>query len=164
KAEQPHLLIVKHGLAIFDAAGLDQAKNVMSTVLFNRELRLLDLPDARWSRYRGAGGMAYPHPITLPEQAALLRRKPTAITSKAHWPAGKRIPGTSSSKVYRLGDFEAAWRKHEAAQGHAGPRLRLVTPTSDYAGTPRTPRFARRAGCADGIGDGMAMRRAWRSW
>jgi hypothetical protein len=131
KAEQPHLLIVKHGLAIFDAAGLDRATDVMSTVLFNRELRLLDLPDARWSRYRGAGGMAYPHPITVPEQAALLRRKPNAITSKSHWPAGKRIPGTSSSKVYRRGDFEAAWRKHEAAQGHAGPRLRLVTPTSD---------------------------------
>src|SRR5262249_49747344 len=88
KAEQPHLLIVKHGLAIFDAAGLDQATDVMSTVQFNRELRLLDLPDARWSRYRGAGGMAYPHPITVPEQAALLRRKPNAVTSKSHWPAG----------------------------------------------------------------------------
>jgi len=131
KAEQPHLLIIKHGLAIFDAAGLDQAADVMSTVLFNRELRLLDLPDARWSRYRGAGGMAYPHPITVPEQAALLRRKPNAVTSKSHWPAGKRVPGMSSSKVYRRGDFEAAWRKHEAAQERAGPRLRLVTPTSD---------------------------------
>jgi hypothetical protein len=131
KAEQPHFLIVKHGLAIFDAAGLDQASDVMSTVLFNRELRLLDLPDARWSRYRGAGGMAYPHPITVPEQAALFRRKPNTVTSKSHWPAGKRVPGMSSSKVYRRGDLEASMRKHEAAQERAGPRLHLVKPASD---------------------------------
>src|SRR5262249_3849481 len=116
KSERPHYLIVKHGLAIFDAAGLVQAKDVMSTVQFNRELRLLDLPDARWSRYRGAGGMTYPHPITVPEQATLLRRKPNAVTSKSHWPAGKRIAGVSSSKVYRRGDLEVALHKHEAAK------------------------------------------------
>ena len=127
KAEQPHFLIVKHGLAIFDAAGLDQASDVMSTVLMNRELRLLDLPDARWSRYRGAGGMAYPHPMTVPEQAALFRRKPNKIASFSHWPKGKRLPGMSSTKVYRRGDLEAALRRHEAAQGRAGPRLRLAT-------------------------------------
>jgi len=131
KAEQPHFLIVKHGLAIFDAAGLDQASDVMSTVLMNRELRLLDLPDARWSRYRGAGGMAYPHPMTVPEQAALFRRKPNKIASFSHWPKGKRLPGMSSTKVYRRGDLEAALRRHEAAQERAAPRLRLVTPTSD---------------------------------
>jgi hypothetical protein len=132
KAEQPHLLIVKHGLAIFDAAGLDQAKDVISTVQFNRELRLLDLPDARWSRYRGAGGMAYPHSITVSEQAALLRKKPNKIASFNQWPLGKkRVPGVSSSKVYRRGDFEAAWRKHEAAKERGGPQLRLVTPASD---------------------------------
>jgi hypothetical protein len=131
KAEQPHFLIVKHGLAIFDAAGLDQAKDMISTVQFNRELRLLDFPDARWSRYRGAGGMAYPHPITVPEQAALLRRKPNTVTSKTFWPTGKRVPGTKSLKVYHRGDFEAAWRKHEATRERAEPRLRLITPTSD---------------------------------
>jgi hypothetical protein len=132
KAEQPHFLIVKHGLAIFDAAGLDQAKDVISTVQFNRELRLLDLPDARWSRYRGAGGMAFPHPITMSEQAALLRKKPhSAIHSKSQWPPGQRVPGRSSSKVYVRGDFEVASRKHEAAGRRGGPRLRLVTRTSD---------------------------------
>jgi hypothetical protein len=114
------------------AAGLDQVSDVMSTVQFNRELRLLDLPDARWSRYRGAGGMADPHPITVPEQAALLRWKPNKITSFSQWPAGrKRTPGMSSSKVYRRGDLEVAIRKHEAAGKRAGPRLRLITPTSD---------------------------------
>jgi len=131
KAEQPHYLIVKHGLAIVDAAGLERASDVMSTVLFNRELRLLDLPDARWSRYRGAGGMAYPHPITVSEQAALLRRKPNKVVSFSQWPAGKRRPGTSSIKVYRRGDFEAALRRHEAAQERAGPRLHLVKPAPD---------------------------------
>ena len=129
--EQPHYLIVKHGLAIFDAAGLERASDVMSTVLFNRELRLLDLPDARWSRYRGAGGMVYPHPITVPEQAVLLRRKPNKIASFSHWPKGKRLPGMSSTKVYRRGDLEAALRRHEAAQERAAPRLRLINPTSD---------------------------------
>jgi hypothetical protein len=127
KAEQPHYLIVKHGLAVFDAAGLERASDVMSTVRMNRELRLLDLPDARWSRYRGAGGMAYPHPLTVPEQAALFRRKPNKVVSFSHWPAGKRRPGMSSTKVYRRGDLEAALRRHEAAQGRAGPRLRLAT-------------------------------------
>jgi hypothetical protein len=110
---------------IFDAAGLDQAMDVISTVQFNRELRLLDLPDARWSRYRGAGGMAYPHPITVPEQAALLRRKPNAVVSKTHWPGGKRVRG-ASLKVYCRGDFEIAWRKHATVQDRTGPRLRLV--------------------------------------
>jgi len=92
---------------------------------------LLDLPDARWSRYRGAGGMAYPHPITVPEQAVLGRRKPNKIVSFSHWPAGKRVPGMSSTKVYRRGDFEASLRRHEAAQERAGPRLHLVKPTTD---------------------------------
>src|SRR5262249_10470066 len=90
KAEQPDYLIVKHGLPIFDAAGLERASDVFSTPQFNRELRRLDLPDARWSRYRGAGGMAYPHPITVPEQAALLRKKPhNKIVSFSQWPAGR---------------------------------------------------------------------------
>ena len=125
KAGQPHFVIIKHGLAIFDAAGLDQAMDVISTVQFNRELRLLDLPDARWSRYRGAGGMAYPHPITVPEQAALLRRKPNAVVSKTHWPGGKRVRG-ASLKVYCRGDFEIAWRKHDTVRDRTAPRLRLV--------------------------------------
>jgi hypothetical protein len=129
KAEQPHVLIVKHGLAIFDAAGLDQPTDVMPTVQFNRELRMLDLPDAHWSRYRGAGGMAYPHAITLPEQAALFRHKTNKIASFSHWPAGRRVAGMSSSKVYRRGDLETAARRHETARARG--RLRLVTPTSD---------------------------------
>jgi hypothetical protein len=128
-AEKPHYLIVKHGLAIFDAAGLTKATDVMSTVQFNRELRLLDLPDANWSRYRGPGGMGYPHPITMFEQAALLRRKPNTVVSHSHWPEGqKRIPGVSSGKVYRRGDFDVSLGMHEK---RSKPQLRLVAPSSD---------------------------------
>jgi hypothetical protein len=60
--------------------------------------------------FHRTGGMAYPHPITVPEQAALLRRKPNAVVSKTHWPGGKRVRG-ASLKVYCRGDFEIAWRK-----------------------------------------------------
>ena len=125
KAEQPHFLIVKHGLAIFDAAGLDQATDVIGTKKFNHDLRQLDSPDARWSRYRGAGGMAQAHPITMHEQAALLRRKPNAIISKTYWPPGERVRGTSL-RVYCRADFEIALRQHETAKERERPRLRLV--------------------------------------
>jgi hypothetical protein len=86
----------------------------------------LDLVDTNWSAYRGAGGMAYPHPITMFEQAALLRRKPNTVTSRSHWAAGRRIPGVSSTKVYTRGDFEESQRAHAAA-GSGRPPLRLVT-------------------------------------
>jgi hypothetical protein len=122
KAALPHYLIIKHGIVIFDAAGLDQPDDVISTMKFNRELRLLDLPDAHWSSYRGPGGMAYPHPIRIGEQAALLRRKPNTVVSKSHWPAGRR-QGSSSIKVYRRGDFEMAMSRWESAPR----RPRLVT-------------------------------------
>jgi hypothetical protein len=122
KAEKLDYLIAKHGIAIFDAAGLDQAKDALPTVTFNRELRLLDLPDARWSRYPGAGGMEYPHPITVPVQAALLRRKPNMVASRTCWPEGKRVRG-AAFRGYVRGDFETALRKHDA---RAAARLRLV--------------------------------------
>ena len=94
----------------------------------DKELHQLDLPDAYWSRYRGPGGMNTPHAITLPEQAALLQKKPHYIASRSHWPAGRWTAGVSSGKVYRRGD---AWGKHEAARERTKPRLHLVTPTSD---------------------------------
>ena len=123
-AAQPHYLIVKHGLIIFDNAGLTEAEDVIETTQFNRELRLLDLPDADWGQYRGAGGMAYPHPITHSEQAKLLRRSPNGIVSKNQWPAGPRVPGTKSKRVYVRAAFEAAMRAHTR---HTAPHLRLVT-------------------------------------
>jgi hypothetical protein len=123
KAAQMHYLIIKHGLAIFDAAGLTKPSDVISTRVFNHELLRLDLSDTHWSQYRGPGGRNYSHAITISEQAALLRRKPNAIQSESHWPAGAREPGVSSVKVYRRSDFVTALAKHEK---HAQPLLRLV--------------------------------------
>jgi hypothetical protein len=130
---QPDYLIIKHGLAIFDERGLTQPTDVISTLEFNRDLRLLDLPDARWSQYRRPGGRDRSrHPITMHEQAALLRQKPhNAVTSKSRWPPGKRVKG-ASGKMYIRSEFETALRKHEAARPRGGgPRLRLVTPSAD---------------------------------
>src|SRR5262249_25172147 len=50
---------VAHGLAILDALGLDQ----IGSVRFNKELRQLDLPDARWARFSGPSGLSYDPPI-----------------------------------------------------------------------------------------------------
>jgi hypothetical protein len=126
EARQPHRLIIEHGLAIFDAQGLAQRSDIFSTTEFNRELRQLDLAGAPWSRYRGAGGRQYEHPISVQEQADLLREEPNSFESHTHWPPGPRSPG-ASFKAYRRGDFEDALRRHmaEEAKSHE-PRLRLV--------------------------------------
>jgi hypothetical protein len=127
KAERPHITMIKHGLAIFDALELDQ----IPSTRFNKELRRLDLSDAKWTRYRGANGADYPHPLELHEQAALLAK--VGIRSETCWPPGKRLPRTSF-RGYQRAQFVAAWRKHGAAQDDAEPgrgRLRLITPQSD---------------------------------
>ena len=68
KAERPEIAMLRHGLAIFDALELDQIKSTR----FNQELKRLDLPDARWTRYRGPSGIEYAHPLEMHEQAFLL--------------------------------------------------------------------------------------------
>jgi hypothetical protein len=70
QAERPQVTIVRHGLAIFDGLGIDQ----IESVLFNHELKRLPIPDAKWTRYRGASGIDYAHPLTIGEQASLLAR------------------------------------------------------------------------------------------
>jgi hypothetical protein len=40
--------------------------------------------------------------MTHSEQAKLLRRSPNGIISKNQWPAGPRVPGTKSKRVYVL--------------------------------------------------------------
>src|SRR6266516_1160986 len=49
RAERPEIVMVRHGLVIFDTLELDQIRSTR----FNQELKRLDLPDARWTRYRG---------------------------------------------------------------------------------------------------------------
>ena len=61
KAERPQLTMVRHGLAIFEALELDE----LGSAHFNRELRRLDLPDARWTQYRGASGTDFAHALQM---------------------------------------------------------------------------------------------------
>src|SRR5262249_57463443 len=65
KAERPEVLILHHTLVIIDTLELDP---IPSRVV-NRELLRLDLPEARWNRYRGSGGGEYAHPLPLHDQA-----------------------------------------------------------------------------------------------
>ena len=124
QAERPKIPMVRHGLVIFDALGVDQ----IGSVRFNKELRQLDLPDARWTRYRGASGMEYAHPIEMHEQAALLEE--VGIYSER-----VRPPGEKQCRGYKRAQFEEALRKYgpappdDAEPGRA--RLRRITPQSD---------------------------------
>jgi Protein of unknown function (DUF3631) len=84
KAEQPKTLILLHTLLIIDMLELDPIPS--QTV--NKELLRLDLPEARWNRYRGPSGGDYAHPLRLDEQAALMRS--SEVTSKLIKPPGKK--------------------------------------------------------------------------
>lgn len=128
KAERPEITMIWHGLVIFETLELDQIKSTQ----FNRELLRLDLPDARWTRYRGPSGTDYAHPIEMHEQAALLGR--IGIPSETCWPPGPRRPRTSF-RGYKRAAFEAAARRYGVtAPDDAEPgcgRLPLITPRSD---------------------------------
>jgi hypothetical protein len=125
KAERPQITLLRHGLMIFDALGLDQIKST----LFNQELKRLDVPDARWTRYRGPSGTDYAHPLEMHEQATLLAKVDIEST-RCRSPRGRQFRG------YKRAQFEEAWRKHgAAARDKAEPgrgRLRLISsPQSD---------------------------------
>lgn len=132
KQERPQVTIVRHGIAIFDAFGLPQRSDVIPTVEFDKQLKRLDLPDARWTRYRGPSGLEYAHPITIAERAALLRKAKPPVVSKTCWPPGPRTPGGTFNGYVR-GQFEDALQGYEQ-EGRVKPErghLRLITPTSD---------------------------------
>jgi Protein of unknown function (DUF3631) len=124
KSERPQITMVRHGLVIFEALGLAQ----IGSVRFNKELRWLDLPDAKWTRYRGPSGTDYAHPIEMHEQATLLGK--VGIES-----VRVRPPGEDQCRGYKLAQFQEAQRKHgvtapdETEVGRA--RLRLVKPQAD---------------------------------
>lgn len=119
KAERPQITMIRHGLVIFETLDLDQ----IGSVQFNKELRQLDLPDAKWTRYRGPSGTDYAHPLELHEQSALLKK--VGIQAMPLWPPGKRQRG-GGFRGYKLAQFEAA-SDAEPKRGH----LRLITPHSD---------------------------------
>jgi Protein of unknown function (DUF3631) len=119
KAEHPKMLILHHTLIIIDMLGLDP----IPSRAVNKELRRLDLPEARWNRYRGPGGGESMHPLTLNEQAALM--KSSDIEARLIRPLGGGKP------------FRGYWREwiaeaaRERGPGAAPAHLRLITPRSD---------------------------------
>src|SRR5262249_19226385 len=107
KAERPEVLILQHALVIIDTLELDP----IPARVVNRELLRLDLPEARWNRYRGPGGGEYAHPLRLDEQAKLFRK--SSIASKLLRPSG----GGNPFRGYRREWFVEALRE----QGTVAP-------------------------------------------
>jgi hypothetical protein len=126
RTERPQNILIRHGLLIFDVYELEQ----ISSARFNKELLRLDLPDARWTRYRGASGTDYAHPLRMDEQATLLGK--VGIESETCWPPGPRQPRTSF-RGYKRAQFEEARRKYDVAAPEEAElrreRLRLVGPS-----------------------------------
>jgi hypothetical protein len=116
KAERPQIVLIRHGLAIFDMLEISAIK----ATRFHQELKRLDLPDARWTRYRGPSGMDTEHPIT-PDERAKLAAMVGIVSKKVNPPGSKQFRG------YTLAQFEEAERIHCPT----APRLRLVIPLSD---------------------------------
>jgi hypothetical protein len=132
KAERPQMTLIRHGLIIFEMLELDQ----IGSIQFNKELRQLDLPDARWTRYRGPGGTDYAHPLELHEQSTLLRK--VGIQSMPCWPSGKRQRG-GGFRGYKLAQFEEAQRKFNIASDAEPKRGHL----RDSSPPPRISRHTR---------------------
>jgi hypothetical protein len=120
RAERPDILILRHGIVIFERLGVEQIEYKQ----FNRELRQLDLPDARWTRYRGPAGFDLAHPIEFNEQGKLLQK--SGIETKQLWTPG---PRTDAKKFrgYTFGQFREALR---ASGNESAVRLRLVPPST----------------------------------
>jgi len=121
RAERPQIVLIRHGLLIFEIYDLDQ----IGSVQFNKELPRLDLPDARWTQYRGASGTDYLHPLRMDEQATLLGK--VGIRSMRIRPPGKR-----QCFGYKLAQFQEVQQKHGVAAPQETElrreRLRLVRP------------------------------------
>jgi hypothetical protein len=117
KAELPEVVILKHGLVIFDMPGLG---NITGPV-FDRELLRLDLPGVNWRRYRGPSGCDTARPITPAERGDLLRK--SGIETRTIRP-----PGEEPYRGLLREWFVQALREREPESEPAGPRLRLITP------------------------------------
>ena len=125
RAERPQIILIRHGLLIFEIYELDQ----IGSVRFNKELLRLDLPDARWTQYRGASGdgLSAPAPHGRAGRAAAGR---SAFAPRACWPPGhdrgNAFAATSAPH------FEEARRKYDVAAPEEAElrreRLRLVRP------------------------------------
>ena len=120
KAELPEVVILRHGLAIFDLPGIG---NITGPV-FDRELLRLDMPGMNWRRYRGPSGLETVHPITPGERGELLRK--SGIETRTIRPSvGEHYRGL----LYEW--FVQALREREPDREPVAPRLRLITPQSE---------------------------------
>jgi hypothetical protein len=127
RSGRPEILIVRHGLAILERLGVEQIEYKQ----FNTELKRLDLPDARWTRFRGPAGFDLAHPIEHNEQGKLLQK--VGIETKQLWTPGPRANATKF-RGYTLSQFREALRIHDAAvPGGSEPavQLRLVPPAAN---------------------------------
>ena len=106
KARHPKLALLRHGCEIFNALEL----GMIGSVRFNRELLRLDLPDAKWGRFRGVSGGELAHPIQLFEQAALLE----SVGIKA---MRIRPPGEKQCRGYRVEQFREALSNETRKRG-----------------------------------------------
>src|SRR5262249_47139697 len=124
RAEDPVLVILRHGVIIGETLEVDRIKSTQ----LNTELRKLDLSDWDWNRYQGLGGSDPPHPLTIGEQAELLRGEDgfPGIVSR---PMRLR-PGGKQFRGYEFSWFSAALREYEAKHEHepspTAPHLRLA--------------------------------------
>jgi len=129
KAERPQIVFIRHGLAIFDMLEIDAIRSTR----FHQELKRLDLPDARWTRYRGPSGMDVAHPIT-PDERAKLGAMVGITVKKVTPPRGKQFRG------YTLAQFEEAARVYgvereagrRSARVHQLPVRRAVPPSDGW--------------------------------
>jgi hypothetical protein len=125
--EQPKVLILRHGLMLFDHFEVDW----LEIHRFNRELRALGASEHDWSRYRGASGLdGSPHAITISEQGRLLTM--SGVRSRTMWapdtPRAYRKPG-DCRRVYRRPEFEEALRRNTRDENKT-PALRLIKPSA----------------------------------
>jgi hypothetical protein len=121
RAENPVVIILRHGVAIFDMLELERGK----TTEFDKELRRLDKPDMDWNRYRGLGGDENEHPITAKERADLLRE--CGIETKKMRPVGGGRAFWGLQRAWLEGalrKYEADMRKQEPSP--EAPRLHLI--------------------------------------
>src|SRR5262249_55688938 len=148
RAERPEVLILRHGLVIFETLELER----IASIRMNRELLRLDLPEARWNRYCGPGGCEYGHAVTPNEQAALLKK--SNIVARPMRPVG----GGKLFRGYERSWFVEALREYESSAPDDAGRLRLITASLGLSLLATSPAFVTAVSQVPGpvVGAGLA--------
>jgi hypothetical protein len=85
--------------------------------------RLAELEDGFWTEWRGRDDNRFPHRLTGPELAELLR--PFQIRSRTLWPMQRRS-GDKSARGYFRGQFEHAWVRYCPRADTASQPSRII--------------------------------------